>query len=293
MRGARPLAALEASVAERLAIARGEVVLAAVSGGSDSVALAGIASRLATEAGATLVLAHVNHGLRPGAWQDEAVVLALAMRLGVPVEACSIEVPGRSEAAARDARYRALARIARERGARRVLTAHHAADQTETVLLALFRGTGLDGLAGMAARRDLADGVALERPLLAVEPADLRAYCVARRLPYALDPSNDDLAYRRNAVRASLAPLRASFPHLDRAVARCAEIVRDERAGRATPRAALRESVRVALRTATGDLLDLPFERADAAARALEDGAPGRHFLRRGVELIIEPTVGA
>ncbi|GAC1302605.1 MAG: hypothetical protein NVSMB19_12030 [Vulcanimicrobiaceae bacterium] len=286
MRGARPLAALEGAVAERVAVMPGEVLLAAVSGGPDSVALAALLARCVRGSGATLALAHVNHGLRPSAWQDEAVVLALGATLGVRAVTRALPPGGRAEARLREERYAALAACARELGAHRVFTAHHAEDQTETVLLALFRGTGPAGLAGMAPLRDLADGIALERPLLDVEPATLRAYCASEHLAYALDPSNADLGYRRNAVRAALADLRTGFPHLDAAVARCAAIVRAERA--ATPRAALREGLRLHVRAATGSLRDVPFERLEAVARALESGAPGRHFLRRGVEAIIE-----
>ncbi len=286
MRGARPRAALETLVAERVAARRDDVLVAAVSGGSDSVALASLLARCARRAGATLALAHVNHGLRGRAWQDEAVVLALGTTLGIRAIARSLP-PGRAaEARLRDERYATLAAIARELGARRVFTAHHAEDQTESVLLALFRGTGPDGLLGMASTRPLADGIVLERPLLGIEPAALRAYCGYQRLAYAVDGSNDDLAYRRNAVRSALVALRVSFPHLDAAVARCAQILRAER--EETPRAALRQRLRLEVRAVTGDARDVSFERLDAAARALEEETPGRHFLRRGVEAIIE-----
>jgi len=286
VRGARPLAALEASVAEGVAARPGDVLLAAVSGGPDSVALAALLGRCVRQAGATLALAHVNHALREGAWQDEGVVLALGAALGVRVIARSLALGSAAEARLRDERYAALAEIARGLGARRIFTAHHAQDQTETVLLALFRGTGPDGLLGLPSVRELPDGIVVERPLLGIEPAALRAYCASEHLAYAVDPSNGDLAYRRNAVRAALVDLRASFPHLDAAVARCADILRAERA--AAPRAALRERLRVEVRAAAGDTRDVPFERLDAVARALERGTPGRHFLRRGVEAIVE-----
>jgi tRNA(Ile)-lysidine synthase len=166
-------------------------------------------------------------------------------------------------------------------GARRIVTAHHAADQAETVLLALFRGAGPDGLAGMAPRRPLDGDLTLERPLLRTAPDELVAYCRRERLPYARDATNADTERRRNAVRAALATLRASFPHLDEAVARCAEIARDERA--ANRRASLRAALRDALAERVG-LRDVPLERVDAAVRLLERGARGRVFLRKGLE---------
>ena len=188
------------------------------------------------------------------------------------------------EARLRDERYTALSELARRVGATRIFTGHHERDQAETVLLALLRGTGPAGLAGMPAIRPLADGIDLERPLLAASPEDLAAYRAAHHLPYAIDPTNADAGYRRNALRASLADLRAAFPQLDAAVARCATIVREERAGE--PRARLRGELRAALAADLGTH-DVPFERLEAAARALERGRPGRHFLRRGVEIVV------
>lgn len=286
MRGAKPLAALEAAVARKVTAGRGEVLLAAVSGGADSAALAALLARTAGRAGARLVLAHVNHALRASAWQDEAVVLSLGATLGARVVCVSLPPGSRAEVRLRRERYRALGRIAREAGAARIFTAHHAADQTETVLLALFRGTGPAGLCGMPAVRELEAGLDLVRPLLSIEPAALRAYCSALHLPFALDPSNLDLGYRRNAVRAFLPALREAFPHLDAAVARCASILEDERAGSVT--AGLRARLRAELVATSGDALDVTFERLDAAARAIQRSGCGRHFLRRGLEVIIK-----
>jgi tRNA(Ile)-lysidine synthase len=286
MRGARPDASLERAFQKRAALAAGETVVAAVSGGPDSAALATLIARASAEAGATAVLVHVNHALRESAWQDEAVVLALGASLRLRVRCASLGPGTGAEARLRDERYAALAALARDSGARRVFTAHHAEDQTETVLLALFRGSGPDGLIGMAPSRSLEADIVLERPLLEIEPRVLREYCVRAHVPYAFDPSNRDPAYRRNAVRAALAQLRPQFPNIDAAVARCALIVREERAG--TSRASLRERLRAEIVVATGDARDLTFERLDAAAAALERGGRGRHFLRRGVEMIVE-----
>ena len=111
--------------------------------------------------------------------------------------------PGdRNEALLREARYASLLECARRAGSTVVATAHHAEDQSETVLLALFRGTGPDGIAGMRVRRELAEGIDLARPLLAVPSDVLRQACHVRALPYAVDPTNADLGRRRNAVRA-------------------------------------------------------------------------------------------
>jgi len=280
MRGARPGTALDARARRVLRMPAGGTLVAAVSGGPDSVVLAAVLDRIARADGFELVLGHVNHGVRASAWQDECVVLALGTRLERPVRVAAVTANDADEAALRAARYAALEAIARGCGARAIATAHCAEDQTETVLLALFRGSGLDGLAGMRPRRRLADGIELVRPFLRFTHAQLHAELRRTGLPYALDPTNVQLRYRRNALRAHLDELRVDFPHLDASVARCAEIVRAERAGedRARARSELRERLR------ERDLLrDIPFERIEAAL----DAAPGaRVFLKTGVELV-------
>jgi tRNA(Ile)-lysidine synthase len=286
MRGAKPHAALETAVARRVAAQPGEVLLAAVSGGPDSAALGALLARAAQSAEASVVFAHVNHELRPSSWQDEAVALALGAALGARVVARSLGPGTRDEERLRDERYAALGEIAKATGARRVFTAHHAADQTETVLLALFRGAGPAGLCGIPERRELEPGLELVRPLLEIEPEALRDYCAAGHLPIALDPSNLDERYRRNAVRSALEALRSEFPHLDAAVARCARILTEERTG--TQAAHLRERLRAELVASQGDARELTFERLDAVARALDTGRPGRHHLRRGVTVVVK-----
>lgn len=252
--------------------------MAACSGGPDSVALAASLDRIGHRVGFELVLAHVNAGLRESAWQDEGVVLSVATRLGRSVRVAA-PPPGRDdEASLRTARYAALGAIASEYGAWAIATAHTAADQTETVLLALFRGTGLAGLAGMAPVSDLPGGLQLVRPLLRATHEDLVEQLYRSGLPYALDPTNRERRYRRNALRAALVELRNDFPQLDRSVARCAEIVRDELTG--GDRTAARRRLRAEL-AERGELRDIPFERIEAAL----DARPGRRvFLKRGVE---------
>ncbi len=260
MRGARPERALDRLVRPALP-PRGGRLLLACSGGPDSVALAALLDRLARPAGVELLLAHVNHGVRPSADQDECVVLSVAARLGRAVRVARPAPAGSAEAALRTARYAALAELAAELGAPAVATAHTAEDQTETVLLALFRGTGLTGLAGMPARRRLAAGIELVRPALRLTHAELATELRRSGLPYALDPTNAQTRYRRNALRVSLAALRADFPGLDRAVARCAEIVRDDLAG--SERAGRRRALRARLRAARA-LRDVSFAEIEA-----------------------------
>jgi len=279
LRGAKPERALETLVRSAVPLPTAGTVVVACSGGPDSVALAAVLDRIARADGFDIVLAHVNAGLRESAWQDECVVLAVAARLGRSARIAALE-PGRAdEASLRGARYAALAEIAAAHGAASLATAHTAEDQTETVLLALFRGTGLPGLAGIAPVSGPAGGPQLLRPLLRATHAELLGELHRSGLPYALDPTNLERRYRRNAVRAALAELRADFPQLDRSVARCAQIVRDELAG--GERGAARRRLRARL-AARGDLRDIPFERIEAALNARPGG---RVFLRPGLEI--------
>jgi len=282
MRGTKPLLAIEQSIKREGVIRAGEHVLIACSGGSDSVALAAILQALSKTLRLKLTLAHVNHGVRASAWQDEAVVLRVSAALGLPFKVIGLQLSRTDEAAMREARYEALEELARQAGASVVATGHTASDQTETVLLALFRGTGTEGLAGMPARRRLGKNLELARPLLRLERDALRSYAQHAGLPYAVDPSNADRALRRNAVRMALEALRPLFPGLDAAVARAAEVVGAELG--ATPQAAARRQVREALREHEA-LGGVDFEHVEAAVRALQQGASGRFFMAPGVEI--------
>jgi len=285
MRGTRPERAIEQAVEQGGVIRNGESVLVACSGGSDSIGAAAILAAIAKPMDLQLTLAHVNHGVRASAWQDESVVLRAGAALRIPVKTIALHTERRDEATLRDARYDALLAATRECAATAIVTGHNAEDQTETVLLALFRGTGLEGLAGMPPRRGLASEVALARPLLRFTREEIRQYVYAAGLPYAVDPTNADATYRRNAVRAALTALRPLFPGLDGAVARAAQVVADELAQ--APQAGLRRQVRETLREHQA-LRGVDFEHIEAAVRALERGSTGRFVMSPGVELTIE-----
>jgi tRNA(Ile)-lysidine synthase len=265
MRGARPDQALSGHFMRGLGDTAPGKCAVALSGGSDSVALAGLsAERLSA---ADLVFFHVNHALRASSLQDESVAIAVAAHLHVPLRIVRLSGTVSDEANLRSLRYEALTKLARECGISTVLTGHTAQDQTETVLLALFRGSGRDGLCGMPHERALAADVRLVRPLLRADRIELQRYCERARLPYVVDPSNVDHAYRRNALRAHLSDLREHFPGMDRAIARCAAILRDEREGEQA--ALARSSARRALLDA-GLGADLTFERIEATARLIQ-----------------------
>jgi tRNA(Ile)-lysidine synthase len=198
-------------------------VVVACSGGADSIALLA----LVADAALAPIAVHVDHGLRPGSHREADVVAAAAARLGASFDARRVHVePGANlEARARTARYDALEAARVEYGATAVLLAHTADDQAETVLLNLLRGSGSTGLAGMPARRGR-----LVRPLLAARRADVRAECARRELVPVEDPSNDDLAHRRNWIRHEVLPLleRGAGRDLTPVLTRQADVLRAE-----------------------------------------------------------------
>ncbi len=205
-------------VARRL-IPRDGVVLCAVSGGGDSMALLHGLHAINTMRGCgwRLHVAHLDHGLP----QDSAAMMAFvrnaAARLGLPFVAERVDVvtaageTGESiEEAGRKVRYDFLERAAENAGARVVALGHHADDQAETVLHRILRGTGLRGLAGMPERRPIRSSVEIEivRPLLEMRRDDLRDYLRRRELGFMHDATNDDVhAARRNWMRHELIPL--------------------------------------------------------------------------------------
>jgi tRNA(Ile)-lysidine synthase len=203
----------------------GDLVLAACSGGADSLALAAAlaheAPRLSLRGGAVTV----DHGLQAGSAERAARVAGVLGWLGLdPVHQVSVTVPagpgsGGPEAAARTARYAALEQVAEQAGAAAVLLGHTRDDQAETVLLGLARGAGGRALAGMPARRGR-----FRRPLLGVARATLREACAAQGLEPWDDPHNADPAYARARVRHQALPaLEAALgPGVAAALARTA-----------------------------------------------------------------------
>ncbi|MFI7603613.1 tRNA lysidine(34) synthetase TilS [Micromonospora sp. NPDC049366] len=208
---APPVAAVRTAVRRALTGLPGDgPVLVACSGGADSLALAVATAFVAPRLGRRAGLVTVDHGLQEGSAERAAAVAAWADDVGLaPVESVRVAVagrPGGPEAAAREARYEALVDAAVRHRAAALLTGHTRDDQAETVLLALARGSGPRGLAGMPARRELS-GVPLLRPLLAVTREQTRAACAALGLDPWQDPHNSDPAYARARVRADVLPV--------------------------------------------------------------------------------------
>ncbi|WP_433612978.1 tRNA lysidine(34) synthetase TilS [Dactylosporangium sp. CA-139114] len=187
----------------------GDTVLVACSGGADSMALAVGALFVARRMGVRCGLVTVDHGLQDGSAERAGDLADWAVDRGfAPVQVRTVRVgsAGGPEAAAREARYSALEASAIELGAAMVLLGHTRDDQAETVLLALARGSGPRGLAGMPPRR-VRNGVLFVRPLLDVSRAETRAACAAEGLAVWEDPHNEDAAYARSRVRPLVAAL--------------------------------------------------------------------------------------
>lgn len=280
--GADEFAALLAPLDPRRAIA------VAVSGGADSMALALLAAEWARAFGRCLVAVTVDHGLRAGsgaeanqvgAWLAEPWIEHTILRWDGEKPTSGIH------AAARAARYRLMGAWCRAQGIEDLLVAHHRDDQSETMLLRLARGSGVTGLAAMAAVSER-DGVRLLRPLLRVSKGRLIATLIARNQPWIEDPSNANPRFGRTHMRSALREWRGAATGLATRAEAFGLLRQEEDAATAT-----------LLRPATLDALGvcrLPLDalRADArrAPRALahvlrivggRDYAPGDAALLR------------
>ena len=192
-------------------------VAVALSGGTDSVALALVATQLCTR---PLYFFHIHHGLmrEADAWVERLEELARVLDIPLFVRHVQVDLGQGlgTEASAREARYQALAALAREHQVAAILLAHHQQDQAETVLLRLLRGAGVSGMRAMQ-DDTVRQGMRLLRPWLQIERADLvqivRTY-TERTGWYAVeDPSNADPQYKRGAFRTELVPvLDAHWP---------------------------------------------------------------------------------
>jgi tRNA(Ile)-lysidine synthase len=289
-------------------------VVVGVSGGPDSMALLYALVRLRAAGGGwpEPVIAHLDHALRPDSTADAEFVAAAAGRLGLAFVSEREDVGGRAraagrnlEAVARELRYDFLTRAAAANGAGCVATGHTATDQAETVLMRLARGAGVDGLAGIAARRPTdAPGVTLVRPLLGVTREETLAYCRDLDIAYRVDPSNADTGLARAYTRAELLPrLERVAPGAAANLARAAALAADDRAYfadrvrelmagwgvaeagpvelpaadvAALPAALRRRVLREAVRRARGDLKRLSADHVDALERLAGPGRGGR-----------------
>ena len=196
-----------------LGLEPGTSVVVAVSGGPDSVALLDLLVCTAGHHRLQLVVGHVDHGIHPQSAAIAGQVAELAGRHGLPFHSVRLRSlgPEASETLARERRSAALRRIRATVGARYIMTAHHADDQAETVLMRVLRGSGPAGLAAMAA---ISRG--LVRPLLPFRRTELADFLAGRASPAWEDPANRDPRHLRSWLRHHALPrLRERLPDLD------------------------------------------------------------------------------
>ena len=228
-------AVAEIRLAVRTALAglpEGAAVVVALSGGADSLALAAATAFEAPKRGLRVTSLTVDHGLQGGSDEVAAAAAHTANGLGLEAQVVRVQVDdeGGPEAAARDARYRALRDAASAVGASAVLLGHTLDDQAETVLLGLARGSGAASLQGMAPSREDEDGTRWLRPLLGVRRETTRAFCVASALTPWDDPHNAHDRYARVRVRERVLPVLETElgPGIAEALARTAEQLRED-----------------------------------------------------------------
>lgn len=223
----------------------GDGILAAVSGGPDSVALLHLLHGFKEEMGLRLEVAHLQHGIRGRKGREDAVFVSrLAEKLGLPFHLKEVDLPaaksqrggGNLEAMGREERYRYFAAVAQASDIPKIATAHTRDDQVETLFMWLLRGSGRKGLSGMPAVRVIAAGgvtpgrPVLVRPLIDASRKEILDFLAREGLSYRTDKTNLDPTLLRNWIRLRLLPqVREKFgPGLDERLAHLAEILREE-----------------------------------------------------------------
>lgn len=183
-------------------------VFIAYSGGIDSTVLLHAASMVCLESGHSLKAIHIDHQIHVDSQQWSQHCIEQCRKLNIPIETLCVDIQQFSqqgtEGAARAARYQAFENALNVNDV--LFTAHHADDQVETILLQLFRGAGVHGLAGCAHTRTLGNAL-LVRPLLGIARQHIESYAEQNQLHWRDDPSNDSLLHDRNYLRHEVMPL--------------------------------------------------------------------------------------
>ncbi|MBI3862146.1 MAG: tRNA lysidine(34) synthetase TilS [Planctomycetia bacterium] len=214
-------------------------ILAAVSGGADSMALLRGLLELRETGRVELYVGHLDHQLRALSSADATWLEAVCENHHVPCTIGRVDVAGAAresgrgiEEAARDARYAFLEATARSKDCPVIALAHTADDQAETILHHILRGTGLAGLRGIPRERELAGGIRLVRPLLEIDRSTVLDYLGQLGQDFREDETNGDESYTRNRIRRQLLPLlaREFNPQIGEALRRLAQQAADSQA---------------------------------------------------------------
>lgn len=187
------------TIKEYSLIRPGDHITVALSGGKDSMALASVLLLLDKEFGFTLSALHIHHGLRQASDTEMAFVEQWCQKNRLPLETRCLHLGSASEEQAREARYRVFAEYTAE--GKKIATAHHLGDQTETFLINLSRGCGITGLCAIPICRD-----GIIRPMLSVLPQQIEHFVSQRDIPFVTDESNFDTKYLRNCLRQQVLP---------------------------------------------------------------------------------------
>lgn len=274
-----------AAVLRTFEVERAACVLG-VSGGIDSMVMLHCCRDLAAELGLSLHVVHVNHGLRgQSSESDQDLVLSVCSSYGIAchvIHAQPFEAPqirhGGLEATARELRYEAFAAYAGQRLIPYVLTAHTLDDHSETVIMHLARGSGIQGLTGIPVARPLPPSCVVVRPLRHIRRSDIHAYAHQHSVRWREDSTNESDVFLRNRIRHHVMPAlsNAVGGHVAEGIERSAEHLRviasfiDEAVGLATPGVILH----------TGDATIVDLARLDELHEAI-----AVEVLRRGLEL--------
>jgi tRNA(Ile)-lysidine synthase len=234
------------TIAQFRMIAPGSRMVVAVSGGPDSVALLHLLHGLRSYLRCSLVVAHLDHGLRPESEEEAEFVARLAEGLEIPIHAERADVRGFAglrgisiEDAGRRLRYDFFEQVRRAVGADAIATAHHRDDSLETFFLRIFRGSSLQGLGGIPPVRNT-----IIRPLIALSRKEILEFLAEHALPYRTDETNLQSDTDRNFVRNRLLPLVAErFPGFTAPLKRTIELIERETLFLDTEASRLSESV--------------------------------------------------
>lgn len=202
-----------------------DTVIAGISGGPDSMALLDTLVKFSKRIPCTLLIAHVNHGLRGKASNlDEKLVLDMTKKYGCAVELKKLSLSKTHiEVRAREERRKFFEYLKEKYGAKWIITAHHLDDNIESIFLHFLRGSGPAGLAGMQIAKD-----SYFRPFLKVSKKEILSYVKRQKIPYRIDKTNKKNTFRRNLLRNKIFPLLKKInPHFEKTILRNAEIFRD------------------------------------------------------------------